>query len=264
LPYRGLFIWHVGREDVVGDANQVVLVTGGEYYRLSNPLSAGYAELIITPDVDVLSQMLQVDLAQLPRHQLFRQRSWAVDPRVQAFRARFLHWAHSGVVDDLEAEVVVLALLRTTLQANVLRTDIHGSTRELVRCTKEFLEAHYVHPISLTDVGRAVGASPAYLTDVFHRSEGIPLHHYLTRLRLAHALVELPHADDLALLALDLGFSSHSHFSSVFRRTFGLTPSQFRESTRRGARPDPAELPRDREGPGEEFLTRRARRPMRR
>jgi AraC-like DNA-binding protein len=46
-------------------------------------------------------------------------------------------------------------------------------------------------------------------------------------LGLARALAELPHADDLTALALDLGFSSHSHFSAVFRRTFGLTPSRF-------------------------------------
>jgi AraC-like DNA-binding protein len=77
-----------------------------------------------------------------------------------------------------------------------------------------------------------VGASPAYLTDVFRRIEGVPLHRYLTQLRLARALVELPHASDLTTLAIDLGFSSHSHFTAVFRRAFGCTPSRFRDSSR--------------------------------
>jgi AraC-like DNA-binding protein len=62
--------------------------------------------------------------------------------------------------------------------------------------------------------------------------EGVPLHGYLTQLRLARALVELPHASDLTTLALDLGFSSHSHFTAVFRAAFGCTPSQFRETAR--------------------------------
>ena len=39
FPYRGLFIWHVGHDDVVVDANQVLFVTGGEPYRLSDPVS---------------------------------------------------------------------------------------------------------------------------------------------------------------------------------------------------------------------------------
>jgi AraC-like DNA-binding protein len=56
------------------------------------------------------------------------------------------------------------------------------------------------------------------------------------QLRLSRALVELPHANDLTALALDLGFSSHSHFTAAFRRMFQCTPSEFRESTRRLAR----------------------------
>ncbi len=30
LPYRGLLVWHVGRDAVVGDANQVLFLAGGE------------------------------------------------------------------------------------------------------------------------------------------------------------------------------------------------------------------------------------------
>jgi len=55
----------------------------------------------------------------------------------------------------------------------------------------------------------------------------------LMQLRLSYALAELPHTDDLTMLALETGFSSHSHFSAVFRRAFGCTPSQFREMARR-------------------------------
>jgi AraC-like DNA-binding protein len=103
----------------------------------------------------------------------------------------------------------------------------------LIRRTKEYLEATLSGRVKLADVARAVGASPAYLTDVFTRVEGASLHQYLTHLRLARALVELPHADCLTTLALETGFSSHSHFSAVFRRRFGITPSEFRETTRR-------------------------------
>src|SRR5262249_19539691 len=78
-----------------------------------------------------------------------------------------------------------------------------------------------------------VGASSAYLTDVFSRFEGISLHRYVTQLRLARALIELPEAGNLTTLALDLGFSSHSHFTLAFRRAFGCTPSAFRARSNR-------------------------------
>jgi AraC-like DNA-binding protein len=49
------------------------------------------------------------------------------------------------------------------------------------------------------------------------------------RLRLQHAAFALAEgANDLSRLALDLGFSSHSHFAQAFRAHFGATPSQFR------------------------------------
>ena len=64
---------------------------------------------------------------------------------------------------------------------------------------------------------------------VFRNQTQTSVHKYLVRIRLAAALehlVEYPGAD-LATLALDLGFSSHSHLTQAFRQTFRVTPSQF-------------------------------------
>lgn len=131
------------------------------------------------------------------------------------------------------AEEHTLRLLRWALAPDGTGGEPGPRTRRLIAQTKAFLEAHLAEPVRLADVARAVGASPAYLTDVFRRVEGVPLHRYLTQLRLARALVELPHASDLTTLALSLGFSSHSHFTAAFRRAFNCTPSSFRESSRK-------------------------------
>ena len=253
LPYRGLFVWHVGDDDVVGDSNQVIFVRGGESYRVSGPMREGYAELVVTPDLEVLSEIAHVKGEPLFQHPLFRRRSWRAEPHVQNFAVRFLHWARGASGrNDLEAEELVLALLRSTLQQDGRRDKPNGAaTARLIRRAKEFLEANLTSRVLLADIARTVRASPAYLTDLFSRVEGLSLHQYLTQLRLGRALIELPHANDLTALALDLGFSSHSHFSFVFRRTFGCTPSEFRDTTRRGARPNPVRgsLSRVRAGP---------------
>jgi AraC-like DNA-binding protein len=49
-------------------------------------------------------------------------------------------------------------------------------------------------------------------------------------LRLARALDLLGQYDDLTALGLDLGFSSHSHFSAAFRQAYGRTPAEFQRS----------------------------------
>jgi AraC-like DNA-binding protein len=250
FPYRGLLVWHVGRDDVVGDSNQVLFVAGGEDYRLSEPLPGGYAELIVTPDVETLAEIANTSESRLPAHPLFRRRSRRASPELQSLRARFLHWAAGGAGgaggpgatgapggDTLAAEELTLALVRAALAEDAPRPEPGVGTRLLLRRAKEVLEAEFATPIRLHHVARTVGASPTYLTDLFRRLEGVSMHRYVAQLRLARALVELPHADDLSALALDVGFSSHSHFSAAFRRAFGCTPSQFREAARARRRP---------------------------
>ena len=78
-----------------------------------------------------------------------------------------------------------------------------------------------------------MGGSPVYLTQVFQQVEGLPLYRYQLRLRLARALDLLATYDDLTALSLDLGFSSHSHFSAAFRAAYGRSPSAFKQSALR-------------------------------
>lgn len=240
FPYRGAFIWHVGHEDVIGDPNQVLFVRGGEAFRASGPRPGGYAELIITPAVPVLDEITGADGFAHGEHPLFRIRSQRATPALQTMYARLLHAtsAEDGL-DPLGAEEQTLTLLRAALQTGGARRAPSERTRRLISRAREYLQAEFARPIRLSEVARAVGASPAYLTDVFRRFEGVSLQRYVTQLRLARALVELPHVRDLTALALDLGFSSHSHFTLAFRRAFACTPSQFRRAMRNGAR-DPA------------------------
>jgi len=57
----------------------------------------------------------------------------------------------------------------------------------------------------------------------------MPVWKYVQRLRLQEAALALAEgAEDLSGLALDLGFSSHSHFAQAFRTHFGAPPSHFR------------------------------------
>ncbi len=101
--------------------------------------------------------------------------------------------------------------------------------RDQVRAVREILQRRYSEPLHLDDFASAVGLSVNHLCRVFHREAGMPLHRYLSRLRLSHALdAAADGVADLTRLALDVGFSSHSHFTAAFRREFGITPSLLR------------------------------------
>jgi AraC family transcriptional regulator len=236
LPYDGLFAWHVAGDEVVGDANQAIYVRAGEAYRTTALVRSGFAELVITPDLSVLADIAGTAEHRLFDHLLFRRRSWLATPSLLMIRARFLHAATgTGDIDVLEAEEAVVALLRAAFHHDTGQRDACSrKTGQFLRRAKEFMQTHMAERIRLIEISRAAGLSPAYLTDVFKRVEGRSLHQYLTQLRLGRALLHLPFADDLTALALETGFSSHSHFSAAFRRAFRVTPSQFRQAGRGG------------------------------
>lgn len=103
--------------------------------------------------------------------------------------------------------------------------------RELAEAAKIILHRQFREVLSLDEVAREAGSSVFHLSRVFRRQTGITLHAYQAHLRLIAALeaVAEPRAD-LTGVALDLGYSSHSHFTAAFRKAFGVTPSALRQA----------------------------------
>jgi AraC-like DNA-binding protein len=107
---------------------------------------------------------------------------------------------------------------------------------ELVDRAKLVLSSDLMRRWTLAEISAEVGVSPVYLTQLFKQVEGIPLYQYELRLRLARAadLLGQGHSrDDISGLSMDLGFSSHSHFTATFRRAYGRTPVEFQRSIQR-------------------------------
>jgi AraC-like DNA-binding protein len=109
--------------------------------------------------------------------------------------------------------------------------------RERVAAAQELLELRLGEPLPLAELACAVELSPFELCRQFRRETGTTVHRYRTLLRVAHGLDRLAREPGgrLVDLALDLGFDSHSHFTDVFRRTVGRTPSAFRARSPRPA-----------------------------
>ena len=106
-----------------------------------------------------------------------------------------------------------------------------GSRRaERVEATQIAMAREPGRAWKLGELADEAGCSPFYLARTFHSVVGMPLHRYELRARLAAALdAVLDTSQDLTTIALELAFSSHSHFTHVFRRAFGITPSALRK-----------------------------------
>lgn len=231
FPYRGLFMRHVGSTQSVADANHVLFFNGGEGYQVSHPANGGDACLSLSISQPLLKELAPAALLQRRDAPMFRNQSLRIDERAQVLVALLRHGLRSGVIEPLEAESLALTLVCRSLGPRTAHAA--GSTRvrqRLVDRAKLLLASDLTRRWTLADVASEVGGSPVYLTQAFKRVEGVPLYRYYLRLRLARALDLIADCEDVAALALDLGFSSHSHFSAAFRQAYGRTPSEFRET----------------------------------
>jgi AraC family transcriptional regulator len=116
--------------------------------------------------------------------------------------------------------------------ANDGRLNGTAAQRELVERAQQYIAAHPDERLRLSQVSDALQVSGPYLTATFREVAGIPLYRYLLRQRLRRALRLLPDEENLARLATDLNFTSHSHFTTAFLRAFGCLPSQVRARAR--------------------------------
>lgn len=230
FPYRGLFVRHTGRRDAVGDANQILFFNATEDYRISHPIAGGDACLSLTLRADVLDELSPKGRLRAGEKPAFHRQSQRIEPETQSRAALLRHVLAAGAAEPLAAEEAALALVRAALSENVRLGAPTPGQRKLADRAKLVLASDPARRWRLDEIGSHVGVSPVYLTQVFQQVENIPLSRYQLRLRLARALDLISQYDDLTALGLDLGFSSHSHFTAAFRRSFGLTPQQFRRA----------------------------------
>jgi AraC-like DNA-binding protein len=220
---------HLGRDEAVAEANQVLFFNANDGYQVSHPVSGGDSCLSMHVEDPLLRELTPKALLRESPTLAFRQQRMRIDPRAQALVALLRHSLDKGIAEPLEAESLALTLVRRTLRPQAMRARTQSVTRQrLVDRVKLLLTSDLSRRWTLADIAAEVGGSAVYLTQVFQQLEGLPLYRYQLNLRLARALDLMADYDDLTTLGLDLGFSSHSHFTAAFQRTYGRSPSEFR------------------------------------
>lgn len=173
-----------------------------------------------------------------------------VEPATYLLHRLLLRAAQARGADRLEVEETLYRVVGEALASGLRLAGSRGrrperpGTREahaeLVEATKELIALRLDERLTLGEIARGVHSSPFHLARVFRERTGFSIHGYRNQLRLRSSLDRLFEPDvDLGVLALGLGYSSHSHFTDSFRRAFGPPPSAVRRAGRSG---DLAEL----------------------
>jgi len=242
LMRHGAFTRHFGTKTVTADVNQAVFFSKNSTYRVSHPNDCGDRGTVFTISPRVLNDIVRELDPSIDEHpeQPFL---FAAGPcKTEVF------WRHRELVQRLEepelleplwADVTALQLVADILESAFEHHETSPKKRrqstakdhaDLTDAVKTYLANKFSERITLDDVAHSVHASPFHLARLFQQHTGVPVHRYLTQLRLRVSLERLSEgATDLTELALDLGFSSHSHFTDAFRKEFGHPPSAVRK-----------------------------------
>lgn len=103
----------------------------------------------------------------------------------------------------------------------------------MVAAAEAYLREHFAGPMQMSDLARHLGLSRARMFELFEQATGLTPNDYLVRRRVQQACGFLEATGrSITEIALATGFSSSQHFSHVFRKYVGMTPSKCR---RRGA-----------------------------
>ena len=227
LPYAGLFAYSIGRQKWLIDSSNILLIRPGWDFTDEQPVPGlGHASLLINPNQAVFDEIIGSRAGSAHVGTLFG--GARSSPEIWLATQSFLAATGRGSA-PLQTDEWVINVLQLATGRPAIR--LRACARTVDRA-KAYLHAHAHERVSLHRIARAVGVSPVYLTQEFARSEGVPLYQYQLQLRLIDALRRLRDCDDITDLALELGFSSHSHFSAAFKRTVGRSPSDIRESLR--------------------------------
>jgi AraC family transcriptional regulator len=96
-----------------------------------------------------------------------------------------------------------------------------------------YIDANIGSDITLSDLAQLVGVSKHHFIRSFRAATGRTPYAYLVDRRLARAVDTLRHsAQSIERIAYEAGFKSAPGFSNVFKKHYGISPSEFRARSR--------------------------------
>lgn len=149
----------------------------------------------------------------------------------------FTHSIPSFEPDNSDVKTIVITLdfvasylKKITDFFNFSMSEIEASNSSL-KTIEQYIEQNLDKPLLCSEIAKAVYLSPDYISRLFHKEKGMPLKEYitLTKMNAARNMIittTLP----ISLIASKVGYDNFSHFSKVYKKVMGTTPSSERNS----------------------------------
>lgn len=100
-----------------------------------------------------------------------------------------------------------------------------------VQRAKAYILANLSNDISVKDVAEHIHLNPEYFSKLFKKEMGENVKNYMLRIKVdaAKDMLENPNIP-VSIVSLELGYSNFSHFTQMFKKHEGITPSEYRKT----------------------------------
>jgi AraC family transcriptional regulator len=159
-----------------------------------------------------------------------------VDPVIERLARSLIHAeALGGVFGQSYADGISLAITAQLFGGHpecpgTIGSRASGLAKWRLKRATDFMMANLAEPIGLADMAAAAGLSRMHFAAQFRVATGLPPHEYLQRRRIERTQDLLSNSKQaLVQIALEAGFKTQSHFTTVFSRVVGQTPNSWRQ-----------------------------------
>jgi AraC family transcriptional regulator len=160
-------------------------------------------------------------------------RLWELGRRLSA-EMSFPRYASQLYFDTLNTQLAICLLRDHSSHADRRQNALSRIDDERIRKVIDYIHANLCHGITLDELSVETGLSSGYLVTAFKQATGLPPHRYQLEKRIERAKVLLADPNrSITQVALDVGFSSQSHLTSVFKRLTASTPKAYRSQIHR-------------------------------
>lgn len=132
--------------------------------------------------------------------------------------------------DQMDIIRSLLLLLLNEIKKSTSLSHSPTSSPDKVTAALDYIQQHYLRPISLKDVAIAVHSSPSHLATLVKNSTGFSIGQWIIRNRLTEACSRLLHTQiPINLIVEELGWNDTTHFIRLFKKAYGDTPAAWRK-----------------------------------
>jgi AraC-like DNA-binding protein len=150
--------------------------------------------------------------------------------KLDKFNSKILEQAINFFVSDSEVEksiahINLLSFINSVLDSNnssesVLTDDIHAAVN--------YIKSNIYEDIKFEDLSKISGLSISGLKYKFCEQVGMPPMQYVNYIKIEEAKRLIEQGEKMVEISEKLGFSSNSHFSYVFKKIMGITPTKYK------------------------------------